>query len=231
MVTPFGSEFWLCEGPAVTGAAGFKFPTCMAVIRLPDALGLWVWSPVALTPEIRRAVDALGPVRHLVAPNSLHYTFLAEWAAAYPEARVSAAPGLTQDVAGTEIHSIICDEPDPAWAETLDQVIMRGNRITTEVVFFHRASSTVLVTDLVQQIPRDWYHGWRAVVARLDLMTAPIPSVPRKFRVATTDRSAFRDGTRRVLEWPTERLVMAHGTPVASGGKEALQRAFDWLMR
>ncbi len=231
MVTPFGSELWLCEGPAVTGAAGFKFPTRMAVIRLPVEGGLWVWSPVALTPEIRKAVDALGTVRHLVAPNSLHHTFLAEWAAAYPEARVSAVPGLTQDVAGTEIHSIMGDEPDIAWAGALNQVIVCGNRITTEVVFFHRASSTALVTDLVQQIPRDWYHGWRAVVARLDLMTAPVPSVPRKFRMATTDRSAFRDGIRRVLEWPAERLVMAHGTPMASGGREALQRAFDWLIR
>jgi hypothetical protein len=203
----------------------------MAVIRLPVEGGLWVWSPVALTPEIRRAVDALGTVRHLVAPNSLHHTFLADWAAAYPEAKVSAAPGLAQDVAGTEIHSIMGDEPDPAWAGTLDQVIVRGNRITTEVVFFHRASSTVLVTDLVQQIPRDWYHGWRAVVARLDLMTAPVPSVPRKFRMATTDRSAFRDSIRSVLEWPAERLVMAHGTPIASGGKGALQAAFDWLIR
>lgn len=230
-MTSFASELWLFDGPAVTGAAGFRFPTRMAVIRLPGQGGLWVWSPVALTEDIRKAVDALGPVRHLVAPNSLHYTFLAQWAAAYPDARVHAAPGLSQDVAGTAIHATLGDEPDPAWAGILDQVVVRGNRITTEVVFFHRESATVLVTDLVQQIPRDWYRGWRAVVARLDLMTASRPSVPRKFRLATADRSAARIGVRRILEWPTDRLVMAHGAPVPSGGKEALRQAFGWLMR
>ena len=230
-MTAFGDALWHFDGPPVTGAAGFRFPTRMAVIRLPGDGGLWVWSPVALTPDIRGAVDALGPVLHLVAPNSLHFTFLAEWARAYPQARVHAAPGLTAQTAGTTIHAELKDEPDPAWAGTIDQVVVRGNRITTEVVFFHRDSTTVLVTDLVQQIPRGWYRGWRALVARLDLMTADTPSVPRKFRLATTDKSAARDGVRRILEWPAERLVMAHGAPVSAGGAEAMQRAFAWLLR
>lgn len=230
-MAPFGSEIWLFDGPAVTGAAGFRFPTRMAVVRLAGDGGLWVWSPVALTHDIRVAVDALGPVRHLIAPNSLHYTFLAEWAAAYPDAQVHGAPGLTQEVAGQVIHTTIGDEPHPDWAGALDHVIVRGNRITTEVVFFHRASSTVLVTDLIQQIPQGWYHGWRAMVARLDLMTAPIPSVPRKFRWAMTDKATARKDIKRILDWPTQRLVMAHGTPMQSGGKEALQQAFSWLIQ
>lgn len=230
-MTEFGPDLWLFDGPAVKGAAGFMFPTRMVVIRLPEAGGLWVWSPVALTQDLRSTVDALGPVRHLVAPNGLHHMFLAEWAAAYPDARVHAAPGLAKDVAGTEIHSILGNEPDPAWAGVIDQVVVRGNKITTEVVFFHRTSATVLVTDLVQQIPRGWYRGWRAVVAWLDLMTATKPSVPRKFRLATTNRSAARESVGRILEWPADRLVMAHGAPIQTGGALALRDAFGWLLR
>lgn len=228
-MTPVESELWLFDGPPVTGAGGFKFPTRMAVIRLPDEGGLWVWSPVALTEEVRRAVDALGPVRHLVAPNSLHHTFLAEWAATYPQARVHTAPGLTSEAASTVLHSTLKDQPDLEWDGVIDQVVMRGNRITTEVVFHHRASGAVLVTDLVQQIPQGWYRGWRAVVARLDLMTAASPSVPRKFRMATTDKAAMREGVERILSWPADRLVIAHGAPLMAGGKEALRQAFAWL--
>ena len=227
----FGSELWLFDGPALTGAGGFRFPTRMAVVRLPGEGGLWVWSPVELTKDVRRAVDTLGPVHHLVAPNRLHHTFLADWAAAFPDAKVHAAPGLAEHVAGTDVQATLGDEPDPAWGGAVDQVVVRGNRITTEVVFFHRQSSTVLVTDLVQQIPRGWYRGWRAVVARLDLMTAPVPSVPRKFRMATKDRTAAREGVQRILEWPFDNLVMAHGAPLQTGGKEALRHAFTWLMR
>jgi len=229
-VTPFGAQCWLFDGPAVTGAAGFRFPTRMAVVRLPEDGGLWIWSPVALTQDVRLAIDALGPVRHLVAPNSLHYTFLAEWAEAYPDAKVHAAPGLTEQITTTTIQSTMGEDPDPAWAGAIDQIMVRGNRITTEVVFFHRESSTVLVADLVQQIPKGWYRGWRAVIAHLDLMTASVPSVPRKFRMATTDKVAARDAVARILEWPAEGLVMAHGAPLRSGGKEALRNAFEWLI-
>lgn len=230
-MTHFGPELWLFDGPALTGAAGFVFPTRMAVIRLPDAGGLWVWSPVDLTPDLRSTLDALGPVRHLVAPNSLHHTFLAQWAAAYPDARVHAAPGLTEGIAATPLHATLGDVPDPAWAGHIEQVVVRGNRITTEVVFFHRPSATVLVTDLVQHIPKGWYRGWRALVARLDLMTAVNPSVPRKFRMATTRKSVARAAVSRILDWPARNLVMAHGAPVQSEAKETLRRAFDWLMR
>lgn len=230
-MTPFGSDLWLVDGPAVTGAAGFRFPTRMAVIRLPRSAGLWVWSPVALTPDLRAAVDALGAVRHLVAPNSLHHSFLSDWADTYPEAQVHAAPGLTPEAAGVKALSPLTDKAEPDWVGTVDQVIFRGNRITTEVVFFHRRSATVLVTDLVQQIPQGWYRGWRAVVARLDLMTGPVPSVPRKFRMATTDKAAARESLGQILAWPADRLVIAHGPPVPSGGKAALQQAFSWLMR
>ena len=226
---PFGSNLWLVDGPAVTGAAGFHFPTRMAVLRLPETGGLWVWSPVELTQPIRSAIDALGPVQHLIAPNSLHYTFLAQWAKAYPEAQVHAAPGLTQQIAGCTIHATLGDSPDPAWEGAIEQVVVHGNRITTELVFFHKESSTTLVTDLVQHIPQGWYRGWRAIVARLDLMTAPTPSVPRKFRMATKDKAAARAAVSRILDWRTERLVIAHGPPISSGGQQVLRQAFRWL--
>ncbi|UWR21245.1 DUF4336 domain-containing protein [Sulfitobacter sp. S190] len=231
MLQPFGSDLWLCDGPTVTGAAGFRFPTRMVVIRLPDDGGLWVWSPVAVSQELRAEIDALGPVRHLIAPNNLHYTFLAEWAAAYPLARVHAAPGLSETVAGTSIHHRLGNVPDPEWSDALDQVLVPGNRITTEIVFFHRDSSTVIVTDWVQQIPSGWFRGWRALVARLDLMTAASPSVPRKFRLATTDKTAARKAVQYILEWEPERLVFAHGAPRATDGLQTLRNAFQWLLR
>lgn len=231
MLQPFGTNLWLCDGPAVTGAASFHFPTRMAVVALPDEGGLWVWSPVAVSQDVRAAIDALGPVRHLVAPSSLHHTFLAEWAAAYPQARVHAAPGLSEATAGTAIHARLRDTPDPAWAGVLEQIVVPGNRIITEVVFHHKPSSTVIVTDWVQHIPRGWYRGWRALVARLDLMSAPQPSVPRKFRLATTDRDAARAAVQRILDWDARRLVFAHGPPLDTGGTKMLRTAFDWLMQ
>jgi len=81
MLERFGEELWTADGPIVT-VMGFDFPTRMTVIRLSDG-ALFIWSPVALSRELQRAVEVLGPVRHFVAPNSLHHLFIGEWQTAY----------------------------------------------------------------------------------------------------------------------------------------------------
>jgi len=75
MLKPFGQDIWTADGPAVTAFLGFHYPTRMAVIRLTDG-GLFVWSPTALSDDLRVSVNAIGEVRYLVAPNSLHHVFL-----------------------------------------------------------------------------------------------------------------------------------------------------------
>jgi hypothetical protein len=226
---PFGPDIWLADGPQAD-VAGFRYPTRMALIRLATG-GLLAWSPVALTPPLGAAVAEIGEVRHLVAPNSLHHLFLAPWRDAHPQATLHAAPGLAQRRKDLVIDAELADTPPPAWAADLDHVLVPGNRITTEAVFFHRPSGTVLFTDLIQQFPPGWFRGWRALVARFDLMTGPEPQVPRKFRLAFSDRPAARAALTRIQAWPAQKVVMAHGTPVETDAQGFIARAFRWLMR
>jgi hypothetical protein len=228
MLKEFGPNIWIADGSTVTAAAGFHYPTRMAVIRLSNS-DLVIWSPTALADDLCAEVATLGTVRHLIAPNSLHHLFLADWQRAYPDARAYAPPGLREKRRDIRFDTDLSDGPIAAWEGEIDHTIMRGNRITTEVVFFHRQSRTVIFTDLIQQFPRGWFRGWRGLFARLDLMTAAEPSVPRKFRVAFTDRRAARDSLRHILAWPTEKVIMAHGTPVTDDGQAFLRRAFRWL--
>ena len=83
---PVAEQVWLVDG----GVIGFRcmgvrlpFPTRMTIVRLADG-GLWVHSPTELTAELRPTVAALGPVRHLIAPNRLHYWWIADWQRAFP---------------------------------------------------------------------------------------------------------------------------------------------------
>ncbi len=228
MLKEFGPEIWTAEGTDVTAALGFRYPTRMAVIRLADG-DLFIWSPTALTEGLRAAVESLGKVRHLVAPNSLHHMFLADWKRAYPDAYLHAAPGLREKRRDLAFESELADAPPSYWAGEIDQVLMPGNAITTEVVFFHVSSGTVLFTDLLQQLPANWFSGWRALIAKWDLMTAPEPSVPRKFRLAFTNRRAARAALEDVLSWPAEKLLMAHGPPIHANGRALIGRAFRWL--
>jgi hypothetical protein len=106
---------------------------------------------------------------------------------------------------------------------------MRGNAISTEVVFFHRGSGVVLFADLIQQFPAGWFKGWRALVARLDRMVGKEPQAPQKFRAAFVDRKAARESIAKVLAWPARQVLMAHANPVREDGRAFLVRAFHWL--
>ena len=227
MLQQFDDEIWLADGPQ-TAVAGFRYPTRMAVIRLSDG-ALFIWSPVALSDELRAAVDALGEVRYLIAPNSLHHLFLGDWRRAYPAARLFAPPGLRQRRKDIAFDADLQDAPAPEWSQDIDQVMVRGNLITTEIIFFHRKSRTVLFTDLIQHFSPTWFTGWRAVVARLDLMAAPQPQTPRKFRNATLDRRAARAALTRILAWPAEKVLMAHAAPIEADGQVFIAHTFRWL--
>jgi hypothetical protein len=227
MLQTLSDDIWLADGPIVD-VAGFRYPTRMAVIRLPGRR-LFIWSPIAFSEPLRAAVEALGEVRYLIAPNALHHLFLDEWQRAYPAARLYAPPGLRHRRGDLKFDADLDDVPDTEWADDFDQVKVAGNLIATEVVFFHRKSGTVLFADLIQHFAPGWFTGWRALVARLDLMDASEPEVPRKFRLTFVDRRTARGALKRILAWPADKVVMAHADPVLQGGRNFIERAFRWL--
>lgn len=223
-----GKDIWIHDGPEITGIAGFHYPTRMVVIQLAQG-GLWVWSPVALDEDLRTEIDRLGPVHALIAPNAFHDSHLATWAAAYPEAQLHAAPrlrGLRPDIS---FHAELSDTPPADWAGEIDQIVVPGSRMIEEVVFFHRPSGTVIFCDLLQQLPKDWYRGWRRIIARLDGMSGPEPQVPRKFRLSFRDRAAAKGAVTRIMNWPAKRLVIAHGPIVEDRATDLIRRAFQFL--
>jgi Domain of unknown function (DUF4336) len=224
---PFGRDIWIADG-SVVSFFGFAYPTRMAVIRLSDSR-LFVWSPIALQAALRHEVDVLGPVHFLVSPNRLHHLFLAEWKAAYPQAKLYASPGLRKKRKDLAFDAELADASEPEWAAEIDQVAMRGSPLT-EVVFFHRASRTAIFADLIQNFPHDWFPGWRGVVARLDGICAPHPGAPREWRASFLNRRLARASLKRILDWPVEGVLIAHGDPVTANGIVSVRDAFHWLL-
>jgi hypothetical protein len=102
--------------------------------------------------------------------------------------------------------------------------------LITEVEFFHRASQTAIFTDLIQNFPPDWFKGWRGVVARLDGICAPHPGAPREWRATFLNRKVARADLARILAWPIERVLIAHGDSVTADGAAFVRDAFAWLL-
>ncbi len=223
----FGDGVWLDTGPV--RIVGMQLTSTMTVLRLPGG-GLLVHSPVALTPVRRAAVDALGPVAHLYAPNLFHHRWLGAWAAAYPAARLHAPPGLARKRPDLRVDRVHGAAVEPAFASALDEIPIEGFRLR-ETALIHRVSSTLVVADLLHNVGRP-AHPWAALYTRL-MGFYDRPALSRVIRwTGFDDRPAARRCLRDLVGRPFERLVVGHGAPLGpgEGGRAALARAYEWLL-
>jgi hypothetical protein len=231
MLVPLHDSLWLADGGLVS-FYGFPYPTRSVIARLSDG-GLWVWSPVRLSPELRREVDALGAVRHLVSPNKLHHLYLQDWGAAYPRARLWGPHSTVAKRRDLKFQAALEDDPPPEWGSEIDQAWFRGSMVLDEIVFCHRPSATVIVADLIEALGdsflREHWRGWQRLTARLDGITAARPGAPREWRLSFLNRPVARAARDKVLGWACERVIVAHGEWPRSDGHAYLARALAWL--
>ena len=217
-------RLWVAEVPL--RFFGLEVGTRMSVVRLVNG-DLWLHSPVGLTDGLRRELDRIGPVRHVVCPNRMHHVFVEPYFSAYPSARVFAAPGLPEKRRDLPFHGVLGDGPEPGWAEDLDQLVFRGERQLREVVFLHRASRSLILTDLLQSA-----HPQSPPLTRLVhrlYRTYENPGPPLPVRLGFVNKAAARLSLERVRSWDFDRIVLAHGHLVETGGKAAFLSAFSFL--
>ena len=98
-----------------------------------------------------------------------------------------------------------------------------------EVVFFHRASRTAIVCDLVQRHDPLGAKGLKGIVMRLDGLVGENGSTPREWRASFLRRRPARTARARVLAWEAEQLVIAHGTCARENATPILKRALAWI--
>lgn len=225
MLEEFGPSLYVADGPTVS-FLGFPYPTRMALARLPDG-ATWVWSPIALSPTLERAVDSIGPVRHIVSPNKIHHLFLSEWAERWPEALLHAPPGLAKRRPALRFDADLGDEANPAWADTIDQTIVGGSFAMLEVAFFHRPSRTAILGDLVQRL--DPARGLKGMIMRLDGLVGEQGSTPREWRATFLRRRRARAARARILGWRPDRLLIAHGACADQNATQILTRSLAWI--
>ncbi len=231
----FADEIWLADGGTVPYFAPplpvrFTYAMRSVVVRLRDG-SLLVDSPGRLHDGLRAAIDALGAVRHIVTPNKLHHLFVADWIRAYPAAHFHAPPGLAAKRPDLRIHATLGDGAPTSWAADLEQMVFRGSVYMDEVVFFHGATRTLVLGDLIENHEPEVLSPVQRFWARRNAMLAPNGSTPRNFRLTFLRRNEAKACLQRMLAWQPERVIVLHGRCAPSAGSAFLSRAFGWLAR
>ena len=206
---------------------GLEVGARMTIIRLRDG-GLFLHSPVALAAGLREALTALGPPRFAVAPNRLHHLFIGQYRQAFPDVQLFAAPGLTEKRRDVVFDAVLGDDPPAGWADEIEQAFVAGYPMLNEVAFCHRASRTLLTCDLAFNFGTTAPAMTRASM-RIMGGRGFGPSLVE--RLLVRDRAAARRAMEKILAWDFDRVIVAHGDVLESGGRDALRRAYDWLLR
>lgn len=233
VLKPVAPDLWIVDsGPL--HAFGLTLPVRMTVARL-DTGETWLHSPTRFSFELRAAIERIGPIRHVVAPNAAHWLYVKQWQDHCPDALTWAAPGLRERGqvrrSGVRLDTDLGDRAPEAWEGEIDQKVVPGGLGFREVACFHRPSRTLLLTDLVLNLEAEKLPPLTRFAMRLAGTLAPDGRAPAQLRaVVKLNRREAARAARHLVAWAPERVMVTHGLPIERDATARLRHSLRWLL-
>jgi len=206
---------------------GFHLPARMTVLLLASG-ELAIVSPIPIDDQLAARIAALGEVRFLIAPNLLHHLYLQAASERYPSALVLAPAGLRKKRPELRIDGELSAELPAGLLAAVDVLRFEGAPALDEYVLFHRATRTLVVTDLVFNMVRP--EGWLTHLVLWLVGCRGRLAQSRLVRQLVKERSAASHSVQQMLERPFETLIVAHGEIVREAARAQLTDALRWLL-
>lgn len=234
---PVAPDLWIVDSGPLPGI--LPLPVRMTVLRLGDG-SVWLHSPTRFDEALARSIEAIGPIRHLVAPNIAHWMFLGAWQRRCPAAITWAPPELRRrgqvrrqiEAGALRIDRDLGEQSPEEWAADIRQTVIPGGFGFREIAFFHPVSRSLILTDLVLNLePRKLPFPFRLPMHLIGA-TAPDGRAPIYLRLAIRfgGRAASRAAAALVALAP-QRVLFAHGAWFEHDATPALRRSLRWLLR
>jgi hypothetical protein len=116
------------------------------------------------------------------------------------------------------------------WDAALATLAVAGDYMT-EFVFFHRASRTLILTDLIENFEPTKLGPVLRLLTWLGGVRDPDGQMPRDMRLTyRAHRAALKRAVERMIAWAPVRVILAHGRWYDRDGAAELKRAFRWLL-
>lgn len=233
VLKPVADGVWIVDSGPMKAAGLIPIPIRATVIRLPGGEML-IHSPSRLTPDLRRQIEEIGPIRHLVAPNIAHWTFLKDWQQQAPDAVTWAAPGLRKRAqvkkSGVRLDRDLGDDTAPGWPSDLEQIGVPGAAGFCEIALHYRPSRTLILTDLVLNLEREKLPLPLRPFAAAAGILAPDGRAPAYLRAAVKlGGKPAQEAGRRLVALRPDRVIFAHGQWFDRDAADRLQRSLRWL--
>jgi hypothetical protein len=124
----------------------------------------------------------------LVAPNVAHWCFMRDWQQHCSGIITSAVPGLRERLqvrkTGLILDRALGHSPPEGWAREVDQLVVQAGFGVNEIVFLHKPTRTLVLTDLVENFQPDKVGLLLRPLVRLAGAMAPDGKAPAHLRFA-----------------------------------------------
>lgn len=246
-ITTFSTPF-LRFGRVKIGGRG-------TLIKLSSG-ALAIYSPVALTDEVRAAITARGGnVKYIIAPDIEHHIFITPWSRAFPDAQVIGVEGLpekreaadqSEDTRGVKFHHVYSasNRHDLSVSPEFDAEFAAEffpSHQNKELALLHKPSRTLLEADLLFNLPATEQFSKSGVSPTTGIFTKIFAGLMNMRGEATwqrrvlwygpagKDRQGFGESAARVAKWDFDRIVPCHGDVIETGGKQKWETLTAWF--
>jgi len=216
---------------------------------------LAVFSPVALTPEVKEAVRGFGNnLKYIIAPDIEHHIFISDWAKAYEGAQLIGPEGLPEkratnkDIphvpfnivfkAATKATQKISQEFDADFE--YEYVDAHPNK---ELVFFYKPDKTLIEADVLFNLPATEQYSKSPESPTTGpltkffgfLQTTQGTAIWQKrtlwYMFSKSDRPGYNASIQRIDKWDYEKIIPCHGDVIEQGGKDIFRKVFEWHLK
>lgn len=197
------------------------------VIRLSNGEVL-VHSAGPLREHNLAAIREMGEVKWLMEGSRLHDTFAQRLRAAFPQAQYLLPDGFPLTAEQLAPAGSLREVP-AEWSDEIEIIPVEGMPRLAEHALLHRPSRTLVLTDLVFNLP--WEPGEKIpfFLRWVSGLTA-FPGTSRLVKMCVKDKAAVRASLERIVAADFEQIVVGHGLLMRQNAKSRLQEILSWSL-
>ncbi|KAF1939672.1 hypothetical protein EJ02DRAFT_253520 [Clathrospora elynae] len=240
VVTTLSVPFWRF-GRIKVGGRG-------TIVRLESG-ALAVFSPVALTDDVKRKVSELGEVKYIAALDVEHHIFLGPWHEAYPNAQVLGPEPLPEKRAKQSDENVPfaflfskskpVESISPEFDAEFDWEYVPSH-MNKELVFHHKPTRSLITADLMFNLPATEQFSKTGVDATSGILTKIFGALQSTkgsaiwqqrtiwYGTSASDRAGFSQSVARINKWGFERIIPCHGDVIEGDGKGIFEKVMRW---
>lgn len=228
MLTTISNQLFYTEYPIkmVWGLVRFN---AKSIIFKTDDGKIGIISPGRINDAMANTIATHSEVAYLIAPNCYHHIFLAAAAKRYPNAAVYVPPYLAEKVDTVPArHTVIASGESYPWSSAMSHELIAGMPKMNEFIFFHKATQTMIVTDLIFN-----FKSYENVMTRIAfrMMGAHRPvSCCKLFSSYIKDNAAFASSIKTIAAWNYKRVIVAHGDTIEAPQTTAVNHTLQSLI-